>query len=41
MHYDLNINLEGIDAIYHLLNRVSALQQELETVKNRLKFHEG
>lgn len=35
-HYDLNINLEGIDAIAHLLKRIEALQQELQATKNRL-----
>lgn len=37
MHYDMNINLEGLDAISHLLERVEALQQELKSVKNKLR----
>lgn len=32
-HYDLDINLEGIEAISHLLNRVEALQAELRTLR--------
>jgi hypothetical protein len=40
MHYDLNINLEGIDAITHLLNRVEELQSELVMLRNRLRFYE-
>lgn len=40
MHYDLNINLEGIDAITHLLDKVEQLQNELSLVRNRLRFYE-
>jgi len=36
MHYDLDINMEGIEAISHLLERVDRLQEELRTLKNRL-----
>ena len=33
MHYELDINLEGLETIKHLLDRVHYLQQEV----NRLK----
>jgi hypothetical protein len=36
LHYDLDINLEGIDAISHLLKRVEEMQKELIILKNRL-----
>lgn len=36
MHYDLDINLEGIDAIYNLLKQVAQLQSEVKTLKNKL-----
>ena len=36
LHYELNINLEGIDAIAHLLQRIDDLQQELVAAKNKL-----
>lgn len=36
LHYELNINLEGIDAIAHLLQRIDHLQQELVAAKNKL-----
>jgi hypothetical protein len=39
LHYDLNINLEGIDTIFHLLNRISELQQELNLMKNKMIFY--
>lgn len=40
MHYDLKINLEGIDAIYHLLNKIEALQQNLTATQNKLRLFE-
>ena len=38
MHYDLKINLEGIDAIYHLLNKIEILQQNLTATQNKLRL---
>ena len=40
LHYELHINLEGIDAIYHLLHKVSSLQDEIAHLRNRLKLYE-
>lgn len=40
MHYDLKINLEGIDAIANLLNKIETLQQNLNTVQNKLRVYE-
>ena len=40
MHYDLKINLEGIDAIYHLLNKIETLQQNLTATQNKLRLFE-
>jgi hypothetical protein len=40
LHYDLEINLEGIEAISHLLQRVDSLQEELILLKNRLNLYE-
>ena len=37
-HYDLNINMEGIDVISNLLKQIGHLQQELTLTKNRLKL---
>jgi len=39
-YYDLDINLEGIETINHLLNRVNALQNELILLRNRLALYE-
>jgi len=41
LHYDLNINLEGIDAIYNLLKQVESLQDEIVSLKNKLRLYEG
>ena len=41
MHYELDINIEGIDAISHLLNRVDDLHTELTALKNKLRLYEN
>ncbi len=38
MHLELNINLEGIETIRHLLHQICDLQQELSLTKSKLKF---
>jgi hypothetical protein len=40
MHYDLEINIEGIEAIAHLLQKVDELQEELRVMKIRLRRYE-
>ncbi len=40
LHYDLKINLEGIDAIANLLNKIEALQQNLTATQNKLRLYE-
>lgn len=39
LHYDLDINFEGIDAVYNLLKQVESLQNEIIELKNRLNFY--
>jgi hypothetical protein len=41
LHYDLDINLEGIDAIYNLLKQIEGLKQENTLLQNKLRFHKG
>jgi len=41
MHYDLEINFAGLDAISHLLHRMHALEQELNSLRNRLRIYEN
>jgi chaperone modulatory protein CbpM len=40
MHYDLDINLEGLEAISHLLDRMDAAQQEARELRQRLRLYE-
>jgi len=40
LHNELDINLEGIDAIGHLLQRVKDMQAEIRALKNRLSLYE-
>ncbi|MFA5329532.1 MAG: chaperone modulator CbpM [Prolixibacteraceae bacterium] len=40
-YYELDINLEGIETIRHLLQRVNDLQQEITALRNRLRLYEG
>ena len=39
-YYDLDINIEGIETITHLLQRVSSMQSEITELKNRLRLYE-
>ncbi len=39
-HYDLDINLEGMQAISNLLNQVETLQERVNYLKNRLDLYE-
>ena len=41
MYYDLSINMEGIDAIHHLLERVDHMKSEIHELKRRLKLYES
>ena len=40
LHQDLNVNMEGIDVVMNLLNKMDALQQELNEMRNRLGIYE-
>ena len=35
LHYDLDINLEGIETINYLLERIESMQQEILKLKNK------
>jgi hypothetical protein len=39
-YYELDINLEGIETINHLLQRINSLQDEIIMLKNRLRLYE-
>ncbi len=40
LHFDLNVNFEGIDIINNLLNQVDELQEKIYTLQNKLDFYE-
>ena len=37
LHYDLDINMEGMDAIAHLLTKLKTLQSEVISLKSKLQ----
>lgn len=39
-YYDLDINLEGIETISHLLERLTNQQDEINSLRNRLRLYE-
>jgi len=39
-YYELNINLEGIESIKHLLQRVNTMHDEITRLRNRLRIYE-
>ena len=38
MYYDLSINMEGIDAIHHLLERMEEMHREIHYLRSRLRL---
>ncbi len=40
LYYELDINLEGIETITHMLQRITAMQDEIISLKNRLRLYE-
>jgi hypothetical protein len=39
LHYDMDINLEGIEAITHLLQRINEMQHKITTLQNKLGIY--
>ncbi|NNE32996.1 MAG: MerR family transcriptional regulator [Winogradskyella sp.] len=40
LNQELNLNFEGIDTVINLLNKIDALQEELNNTRNRLRRFE-
>ena len=40
LHNELNINLEGIDIVFNLLEKERELRNELNILKNKLRIYE-
>jgi hypothetical protein len=36
MHYDLEINIEGIETIHYLLEKIEEMQKEIVNLRNKL-----
>ncbi|MDQ3143243.1 MAG: chaperone modulator CbpM [Bacteroidota bacterium] len=41
MYRELDVNIEGIDIIINLLQKINNLQEELVSVRNRLRLYEN
>ncbi len=39
-YYDLDINLEGIETISHLIKRINGLHDEIGLLRNKLRLYE-
>jgi hypothetical protein len=40
-HYEMDINLEGIETITHLLEKINAMNDEIQALRNRLRLYES
>ena len=40
LRYDMDINIEGIEAIEHLLEQMKTMQEQMELLKSRLSLYE-
>ena len=40
LYYDLDINMEGIETVIHLLGRIDQMQEEINELRNRLRLYE-
>lgn len=41
LYYELDINLEGIETINYLLERIGSMQDEIQILNNRLRLYES
>ncbi|MGI9530457.1 chaperone modulator CbpM [Lutimonas sp.] len=40
IHQELNVNMEGIDVVLNLLDKVDKLQNEVQVIQSRLRLYE-
>lgn len=40
LYYELDINLEGIETINYLLQRIGFMQDEIRILRNKIRFYE-
>jgi hypothetical protein len=41
LHYEMDINIEGIEAVSHLLQRLDDLERQIVGLRNRVRFYQG
>ena len=41
LHFDLDINYEGLDVVMHLLERIDELEKEVNYLRNKLSVFES
>jgi hypothetical protein len=41
MHHELEVNVEGIDVVFNLLEKIDDLKKDLIYTKNRLRLYEN
>lgn len=41
LHQELNVNIEGIDVVFNLLEKEKEMREELNALKNRLQLYEN
>lgn len=41
LHNELGVNMEGIDVVFNMLSKINELENELNSVKNRLGLYEN
>jgi len=39
-HYELQVNMEGMEVMQHLLNKINRMRAEIAELRNRLKLYE-
>lgn len=40
-YYEMDINVEGIDALQHILSKVKSLQSEVDQLRSELQFYKS
>lgn len=40
LHYDLDINMEGLEAIDHLLKQMNSMQHQIKSLEKKLRLYE-
>jgi chaperone modulatory protein CbpM len=41
LYYELDINLEGIETVNYLLERIGSMQEEIKVLNNKLRLYES